>query len=259
LIIFRLATLAFGVAVSASLHAAPPVTVEVSGSVRNPGTITFASGARLSDAALASAPDERSYMLGAALLRHGELIAQTRLKTGLLFDLEVIESREATDPLGAAAATRIAREFSAMPVTGRVRQILAPRSLEMDLKHNRPLEDGDKLYYPTRPDTVSVIGAVEQPCSIEHRPLLRPLEYAQQCPALASASKDDLFVIQPDGEVEKLGVALWNRSAESTLAPGAIVFVPLNAHLFREVNPAFNEEAARFLATQVLDAPGAPK
>jgi len=259
LIIFRLATLAFGVAASASLHAAPQVTVEVSGSVRNPGTLTLTSGARLSDAALAGAPDERSYMMGAALLRRSELIAQTRLKTGLLFDLEMIESRDATDPLGAAAATRIAREFSAMPVTGRVRQVLAPRSLEMDLKHNHPLEDGDKLYYPTRPDTVSVIGAVEQPCSIEHRPLQRPLEYAQQCPALASASKDDLFVIQPDGEVEKLGVALWNRSAESTLAPGAIVFVPLNADLFREVNPAFNEEAARFLATQVLDAPGAPK
>jgi len=259
LIIFRLATLAFGVAASASLHAAPQVTVEVSGSVRNPGTLTLTSGARLSDAALAGAPDERSYMMGAALLRRGELIAQTRLKAGLLFDLEMIESRDATDPLGAAAATRIAREFSAMPVTGRVRQVLAPRSLEMDLKHNHPLEDGDKLYYPTRPDTVSVIGAVEQPCSIEHRPLQRPLEYAQQCPALASASKDDLFVIQPDGEVEKLGVALWNRSAESTLAPGAIVFVPLNADLFREVNPAFNEEAARFLATQVLDAPGAPK
>lgn len=259
MIIFRLATLAFGVAASASLHAAPQVTVEVSGSVRNPGTLTLTSGARLSDAALAGAPDERSYMMGAALLRRGELIAQTRLKAGLLFDLEMIESREATDPLGATAATRIAREFSAMPVTGRVRQVLAPRSLEMDLKNNRPLEDGDKLYYPTRPDTVNVIGAVEQPCSIEHHPLQRPLEYAQQCPALASASKDDLFVIQPDGEVEKLGIALWNRSAESTLAPGAIVFVPLNAHLFRQVNPAFNEEAARFLATQVLDAPGAPK
>ncbi len=129
----------------------------------------------------------------------------------------------------------------------------------MDLSANRPLADGDRLYYPTRPSTVTVLGTVEQPCTIAHHPLQRPLDYVRQCPALLAASNDDVFVIQPDGEIQKIGVALWNRSGESTLAPGALIFVPLNARTTRDVNPDFNEDAARFLATQVLDAPGAPK
>ena len=153
----------------------------------------------------------------------------------------------------------MASEFAAMPVTGRVRQTITPRSLEMDLSSNRPLSDGDRLYYPTRPNTVNVLGAVEQPCSVPHQPLQQPLDYARHCPALPAASKDDLFVIQPDGTVEKLGIALWNRSPASALAPGAIIFVPLNPRALRDVNPEFNEDAARFLATQVLDAPGATK
>jgi protein involved in polysaccharide export with SLBB domain len=259
LITLRLAALALGVAASVSLHAAPAITVEVIGSVRNPGMLTLPATSRLSDAALAGAPDDRSYMLGAALLKRSELVAQTRLKTGLLFDLAAIESRQSSDPEGAAAATRIAREVSAMPVTGRIRQGLAPRVLEMDFSANRPLADGDRLYYPTRPSTVTVVGTVEHPCSIPHHPFQRPFDYVRQCPALLAASKDDVFVIQPDGEVQKIGVALWNRSGESTLAPGALIFVPLNARTTRDVNPDFNEDAARFLATQVLDAPGAPK
>lgn len=256
---FRLSALAFGMAACTSSYAAPPITIEAMGAVRNPGTHTLANGARLSDAALASAPDERSYLLGAALLRRSELVTQTRLKTGILFDLETLENRQRTDPDIAAAATGIARELSAMPVTGRVRQTLAPRALEMDVERNRPLADGDRLYYPARPRTVTVLGAVEQRCSVSHRPLQQPLDYARACRSLAAASKDDLFVIHPDGGVDKLGIGPWNRSAASTLAPGAVVYVPINARSLHEVNPNFNEEVARFLASQLLDAPGAQK
>lgn len=255
----RLAALAWGVAVSASAYAAPLITVEVMGSVRTPGTLAVVSGTRLSDAALAGAPDEHSYVLGAALLRRSELIPQTRLKTGLLFDLDVLETSFNPDPSAVAAATTIAKELSAMPVTGRVRQSLDPRSLEIDLSSNQLVADGDTLYYPTRPNTVDVLGAVKEPCSLPYIPLEEPNAYARRCAALGAASKDDLFVVQPDGAVEKLGIALWNRSPESTVAPGAIIFVPLNARLMRDINPDFNEDVARFLATQVLDAPGASK
>lgn len=259
MITLRLAALALCAAVSCSVCAAPLITVEVTGSVRTPGALTLVSSSRLSDAALAAEPDEHSYFLGAALFRRSELVAQTRLKTGLLFDLELLESRVSVDPNGAAAATRIAGDLAAMPVTGRIVQILSPRALEMDLSSNRPLLDGDRLYYPARPNTVTVLGAVERPCSIAHRPLQQPLDYARHCTALAAANQDDLFVIQPDGKIERLGIALWNRSPSSTLAPGALIYVPLNAKALRDVNPDFNEDAARFLATQALDAPGAPK
>jgi capsule biosynthesis protein GfcC len=259
LIIIRLAAISLGAAASVLAHASPALDVELIGSVRNPGPHTFPDNARLSDAALAAAPDEQSYMLGAAWLRNSEAIPQTRLKTGILFDLELLRNRESTEPDFAEAAIALAAEISSMPVTGRIRQVLEPRSLEMDTASNHRLADGDKLYYPVRPSTITVLGAVERRCSIQHRPLEQPTYYARKCQTSAAASKDNLFVIQPDGMIERLGIALWNRSPQSTLAPGGIVFVPLDSKALLAVNPQFNEEAARFLATQVLDTPGALK
>lgn len=74
---------------------------------------------------------------------------------------------------------------------------------------------------------------------------------------LRVASPDHLYVIQPDGHIQKAGIALWNRGEPTHLAPGAVVFVPLNDNKIKSIAPDINEEVARFLATQVLDAPGA--
>jgi len=246
----RLFALVLGLATSGASGAAPTINVDVLGQVRNPGTQVLPAGARLSDAALAAQPLPNAYPLAAAWLRQAEQLAQTRLKAGVLFDLGQLEERADRDPDGAQVATALAREIDSMPVTGRVPALLAARNVEAALPQNRP------LIYPPRPATVTVMGAVAQQCVLEHVPDQTPRAYLSHCPALAAASRDDLYVIQPDGHVEKLGVALWNRSPASTLAPGAIVYVPLQASTLGQTAPDLNEEVARFLATQVLDAPG---
>lgn len=252
----RLFALALGLAVCDPIVAAPAIHVDVLGQVRDPGVQILPAGARLSDAALAAQPLPGAYPLAAAWLRRAEQLAQTRLKAGILFDLGLLEERADRDPDGAQAATALAREIDSMPVTGRVPALLAARNVEAALTQNRPLADGDRLVYPPRPTTVTVMGAVAQQCVLEHVPEQAPRAYLSHCPALAAASRDDLYVIQPDGRVEKLGIALWNRSPASTLAPGAIVYVPLQASTLGQAAPDLNEEVARFLATQVLNAPG---
>jgi len=252
----RLFALALGLATCGASSAAPEINVDVLGQVRNPGVQVLPVGARLSDAALAAQPLPNAYPLAAAWLRQAEQLAQTRLKAGVLFDLGQLEERADRDPDGAQAATALAREIDSMPVTGRVPALLAARNVEAALSQNRPLADGDRLVYPPRPATVTVMGAVAQQCVLEHVSDQEPRAYLSHCPTLAAASRDDLYVIQPDGHVEKLGIALWNRSPASTLAPGAIVYVPLQASTLGQTAPDLNEEVARFLATQVLDAPG---
>ena len=246
----HLPAMMLGMLLVTSAHATSPIRVEACGNVRHPGMHTLPADARLSTAALAVHPDDNAYMLAAALLRAHAIPAQSRLKAGLLFDLELL----AAQPKVADAASRMREVFERMPVTGRVPQMLDPRPLEATRTQDTPAQSGDRLVYPARPGTITVVGAVIKPCTLHHDPLTAAAAYRTQCPLLPAASNDDLYVIQPDGSHRKVGIALWNRDSLASLAPGAVVFVPLAEHLVREIAPTLNEEATAFLATQVLDA-----
>lgn len=253
----QLIVMALGVVLASTGQAASHIQVEAFGHVRSPGPHTLASDARLSAAALAAAPDEHAYMAGAALLRTNSVEAQARLKAGLLFDLETLAALEDAPEI-ADAASQMAREFGALPITGREPQLLEPRSLEADRPQDRQARAGDRLIYPSRPETVTIVGAVSHSCALPHAAMQDARSYRNQCELLPAASPDDLYVIQPDGRLTKIGIALWNRSARTTLAPGAVIYVPLAGSAVRSATPDINDEAARFLATQVLDAPGVP-
>ncbi|WP_329914364.1 capsule biosynthesis GfcC family protein [Stenotrophomonas sp. SMYL86] len=249
--------LGIGIGMGYGASAAAPIHVDVSGHVRTGGSQAIPAGSRLSVAALGATPTSDAYLLGAALLRQRATPSQTRLKAGLLFDLEIVAGqRESADLANAARA--VSDQIADLPITGREVQLLDPRALEANPQKDRPALDGDKLVYPTRPETVTVTGAVTRPCTLRHSFLRDALSYRNSCePLRRAASRDYLYVIQPDGRAQKLGIALWNQDAPAHLAPGAIVFVPLDEHQISSIAPDINEEAASFLATQVLTAPRA--
>lgn len=235
---------------------AAPVLATASGSVHNPGRHPLPAGSRLSHLALAATPTSDAYMLGAALLRDQARTEQTRLKAGLLFDLDQLIMQNHSAPAMVASLQQLSRWISSLPVTGRVAPALDPRVLEATPSANMPVQAGDHLFYPTRPATITITGAVTQGCSPQHIALQAPASYLPSCATAAGASADYIHVIQPDGHAEKLGIALWNRAVPSHLAPGAIIFVPLADNVLRGTAPHFNEDAIRFLATQLLAAPG---
>ncbi|MCD9086652.1 capsule biosynthesis GfcC family protein [Stenotrophomonas sp. SY1] len=240
----------------AQVQAQTHITIEASGSVHAPGLHVLPARARLSAAADTARPTTDAYHLGAALLRHRELPEQARHKAGLMFDLGLLSTGGSDMPALAEAADQLIEILSPMPVTGRVMQLLEPRTLEANRTQDYPASTGDHLFYPSRPTTVTVTGAVRNACKLPHVPLQTPAAYRQQCPLLRAASRDYLHVIQPDGSIERLGIALWNRSPRSTLAPGALIYVPLDDSLSPTVAPNVNDAAAKFLATQVLGASG---
>ena len=232
------------------------VPVEASGSVHNPGWHQLPSGSRLSRLALAAAPTANAYILGAALLREQHHLEQTRLKAGLLFDLQQLAAHTESKPAVAASIQQMSQWIADLPVTGRVAHPLNPRALEATRPSDLPAQAGDRLFYPARPDTITVTGAVVQDCTLAHIPLQSPAAYLPNCTMAPAANADYIHVIQPDGHVEKLGIAPWNRGLPSSLAPGAIIFIPLADAVVRKTAPDFNEDAARFLASQLLPAPG---
>ncbi|OOG66267.1 hypothetical protein B0E46_01955 [Rhodanobacter sp. B04] len=237
---------------------AAAMQVQVGGAVTTERTAMLKDHARLSDAALAARPLPTAYMLGAAWLRPSLRESQQRLKAGILFDLTSLQQRAISKdkPELATLAGNLLDWIKPMPVTGRQPALLDPRAVEVDAPENHPLADGDRLYYPLRPDTIRVVGAVRQACSLPLVPLQDARLYLASCPMADQADRDTIYVIEPDGRMFVEDVALWNRTVPKMLAPGALIYVPLSTHAIKPVDPSLNDDLAAFLATQLLPGPG---
>ena len=114
---------------------------------------------------------------------------------------------------------------------------------------------GDQLFYPQRPDTIRVVGAVQSACTLPLQPLQDAYNYLVQCRTARGADRDWVYVIQPDGHIFHQGVALWNRSTPLSLAPGALIYVPLSTRIVSTVDDTLNRDMADFLASQILPGP----
>jgi len=245
---------------AACAHAQAMVHVTVSGEVGHPGEVVFEGKPRLGDVAKAAQVTSRAYPVGAAWLRPSLQLEQKRLKTGVAYELGLIEKKAMAD--GNESLATLARgmhdRINEMPVTGRkIVRTLEPHALQASAPDNIPVEEGDSLVYPSRPQTVTVMGAVEQVCDLPHEALRDVREYLAQCAASPFADRDIVFVIEPDGEVFEQGVALWNRSPAMSVAPGAVLYVPLGWRATaRAADARFNHDMADFIATQPLGGPG---
>lgn len=243
--------------------ASAQITVTVTGTVAQPGTHTFAGKPRLADATKAAQVDTGAYVLGAAWSQHSLLLSQRREQAGLLYELEAIRQQAiATDNDAMAAASRSLRDWlQRLPLTGRrLVHSLDPAQLVVSDDDNFPLDDGDQLSYPERPAGVRVVGAVAHPCLLPQVGFKPARDYLAECAPSSAADKELLYVIQPDGKVSELGIALWNRSPPMMLAPGAIIYVPLDRHVIRPAaDDVFNHELADFLATQPVSDTEVPQ
>src|SRR5690606_35470208 len=135
-----------------------------------------------------------------------------------------------------------------MPVTGRVPAELNPLQLMIPTR-NPLLEPGDRLVYPTRPDHVRVLGAVQAPCVLAFDVQAQLRAYLRQCPAHAAMDKDQVFVIQPDGRVQEVGIAARNAQPVN-IAVGAVIYRPVSSALLSPDTPGFIRDAADLLAIQ---------
>lgn len=235
------------------------VRVEIAGQVSHAGTLELPAQARLHDAASAAGVSQDAYVAGAGWYQARLLQPQQRLKAGIVFDLSLLAAggaKRGRDQALANAAQTMLSWVSVLPVTGRrVAVKLDPDVLEISRHDNYLLESGDRLVYPSRPDTVRIEGAVVRPCALPQQALQDVRGYLAACPVSTVADKDIVYLIQPDGSILTLGIALWNRSAPTTMAPGSILFIPFAVHAVSQRGTSdLNGELAAFLATQSRDS-----
>lgn len=229
--------------------------VTVSGDVLNPGPVDLPPGGRLSEVISVAVPNAESYWLAAALLRQPLLESQARLKTGVLFDLDVLKRSALLfdRPSRAELAMRLYEQVSRMPVTGREVTVLDPVAIEVGFARNVQLSDGDRLIYPLRVDEVEVLGAVVEPCRLPYVVLQEARDYLQGCAILADAEADYLWLIQPNGVTRRVGIAGWNRESGQIPAAGSKLLVPVKNDDLDPPIPELNQQLADFLATQLAE------
>jgi hypothetical protein len=253
--LLRLALLAACIAGTVAAQAS--TRIEVLGTVPSPGTKEIATGLRLGELLQQLQIDPRGYWLGASWQRESLKQQQKRLKAGILFDLTQVRQLALLQDTSSLASTaqRLSQYVSALPVTGRKIYDLDPLRVELNAAHSPKLEGGDRLIVPIRPEYVRVVGGVIANCQLRFAPLKPAHRYVSECAALPETDPDYAYLIQPDGKVTQLGVALWNRQdRDAPPAPGSVLLVPLDSNQLKNSAPDLNREFAEFLATQSLPA-----
>lgn len=224
--------------------------VEVKGKVSRPGQLDIAVAPRFADAIVSAEPAQDAYLTGTKLFRQSARPDQIRLRAGLLHTLSLLQQGPTTET--ANLAHSLSRWLKEHEATGVVAHGLDARLAQVQPRLNVVLEPGDQIIVPARPSSVRVMGAVLAECTLAHEPLRDAQAYLRSCPSSPSADRNYLLVIQPDGKIQRLGRALWNRADSQPIAPGGTLYVPVAETVVGRVDAHFNSEFAMFIATQPI-------
>lgn len=200
---------------------------------------------RLSDWLLEQPAERDAYPLGLSWRVPEEIPSQSLLYRDLLRELSALESDAAVNR---QAAGRLRDWLSTLAVTGRVPVSVADaRWLQANPVRNPILRPGHSILLPARPRSVTVVTGRGERCAVAHLSNRESVAYLSACVRPGEGQADWAWVAQPDGRVQRFGIAPWNREAQDDPAPGAWIWAPPRDGGWPE---RFSEKLIRFLATQ---------
>jgi membrane-associated phospholipid phosphatase len=206
---------------------------------------------RLSDWLLEQPYTPNAYLPGLSWRVAGEVPAQHVLRQELLQYLAGADSKKTANTQDIA---RLRAWISSLPVTGRVPVSNADvRWLQANPVRDPVLMSGHTVVLPSRPATVTLIKGDGARCAVTHAAGHEASAYLAACKVTTA---DWAWIAQPDGRMQRFGVAAWNREVQSEPAPGAWIWAPAR-HL--GWSDEFAEQLIAFLATQgPAPDPGSP-
>jgi len=187
------------------------------------------------------------YLPGLLWMVPEEVQEQERMKSQLL---DHIKDGNNAPGVSRSDAVSLVHFVESLPITGRVvLERTDPRWLEVNPLHDPLLQKGQRILIPSRPVSVSVVGADGHTCQVIHSVHLYAMDYVRAC-HLKHATQV-AWIIQPDGIVQRRGVAGWNEVDQDPPAPGAWIVtddatIPWSSNIL--------EQLARLLATQGVAA-----
>ena len=221
------------------------VQVRVEGEVAMAGTYTGLPGETLREVVTrAGGLTRNAYLYGAQFTRESTRREQQKRYDDFLDQLErqINEaasnlSTQVTSPQQAVTAqTSLASQRAMVErlrqtnLNGRVVLNVSPTDRGVQSLPDLPLENGDRLYVPSRPSTVNVIGDVFEQASFLYQDDYRTGDYLTKAGGPArSADRSHMFVIRADGSVvsRRTGAPLFAKTFDSLpMSPGDTLIVP---------------------------------
>lgn len=99
---------------------------------------------------------------------------------------------------------------------------------------NRRFDPGNYiLQLERRPSTVTFWGAVKTSVSLNHQGASAVADYMPGVRISDLAERSWVWLVQPDGRVERVGVAAWNYQHIEAM-PGALIYVPFSFTFFND-------------------------
>ena len=208
-------------------------TVYIQGSVMNPGTYKFNRGTTLSEAIIAAGGyDSSAYPFG-GYLENLKALEVNKISKEKLYDVfltNLITNGISSDQ--DAGLGELLLQIKETESTGRV---IAEFDIEL-IRNNKSLdtilEDGDTVLIPQITQQVFVQGEVGNAGAIRYSPNKGVDYYVNKSGGLLQiADKDNIFIVQPNGETENLSknarLSFFLEDSDKPLIyPGSIIFVP---------------------------------
>lgn len=219
--------------------------VRIEGEVKMAGVYTVSPGETLRQVlARAGGLTSNAYIYGAQLTRDSTRREQQKRYNDFLDQLEReaneaaanLSSRVTSPQQAATAQTSLASQrelvdrLRKVAMNGRIVLNIAPGDRGPSAFPDLPLENGDRLYVPSRPSTVNVIGTVYEQASFLYEPDYRTADYLKKAggPSRA-ADRSHMFIVRADGSVisHQTGSNLFARNFDSLpMYPGDTLVVP---------------------------------
>lgn len=215
--------------------------VQAIGQFSQPGQFAYQSGLRLKGLLLKANPKRTAYLPGLSIERLSAKKRQAQHKRHLLSVLSSLTllSRDAKE---------LKIFIESLPITGRM--ILPVR---LDAVFAMPQTDPqlhprDKVFISSVPQTIAIVGwGGNLVVPFESHKLVS--DYVSAAPKSKYADKSYAYLIKPDGKVKRVRVAYWNNQNQR-LAPGSIIYLPIDQKYLKSENQSFNWAVAQFLSTQ---------
>ncbi|MGB8339135.1 MAG: SLBB domain-containing protein [Burkholderiales bacterium] len=185
---------------------------------------------------------QNQYLFGAEFSREStRLLQQKRMEEAIERLEKEIERNAATQSRASLSAEDIAgvkqqqetqrvlvNKLKQAKALGRIVLEITPNAASAEDLPDLALEDGDRLFIPSRPSTVSVFGAVYNENTFIHKQEKQVMDYLQQAGGVTKDGDDkSIYIIRADGSVLSKGQTGWFGGFGSlALSPGDAIVVP---------------------------------
>jgi len=208
-------------------------TVTISGAVTSPGVYKISKGETLSSLIIkAKGYKDNAYPFGGVLVNE-KALELNKLAAEKLYKSFVQRLITKGDALFASEALPfILDELKNSEISGRVMAEFDLDVIEANKFLDTTLDNNDEIIIPIKSEQVYIFGQVNQPGATRYKPSQNIIDYiASAGGILESSDFNNLFVVHPNGEVNKISNGgrlsiLNNRNNDILIYPGTVIYVP---------------------------------